>query len=354
MVLIGGGTADASRDIPIAHATRTDRSAKLRSTAIGWHRTPQHWERTVQAIHVEEAVAREFGLKRAPTLLAQRHLPKPIAFSRLRATGPATSRSRAAQPDAAFVLLVVLAPMAAGEISIDGKHDALPAAAPGDTFVFDLATNPVADLATPYDLVRFYLPAAALDRLADDQGLPRVTGLCATPLRVRDRVMQGLALSLLPMLEAPNDAATLFLDSVALAFHAHVIRNYCGVAASRSHAGSGLANWQLRRVNAFVDANPDADPSVADLAGECRLSPSHFARAFSRSVGTSPHRWMINRRIERAKALLRDGGHQLAQVAQCCGFVDQSHFTRAFARSVGQSPGRWRRQYCNQTGLQPL
>ncbi len=301
----------------------------------------------MQAIDVEEALARGFGLDQAPTLLAQRHLPKPIAFSRLRDNGTAAGRARAAHPDAAFVLLVALAPMAAAEIWIDGKRDVLPAAMPGDTFVFNLAARPVVRLTPPYDLLRFYISAAALDRLADDQGLPRVTGLCTTPLQVRDPVMQGLALSLLPMLEAPQEAATRFLDSVALAFHAHVVRNYADAPASRGSAGAGLAPWQLRRVHAFVDANLDADPSIADLAGECRLSPSHFARVFSRSVGTSPHRWIVNRRIERAKALLRDGSHELAQVALSCGFVDQSHFTRAFVQFVGQSPGRWRRQHCN-------
>jgi AraC-like DNA-binding protein len=301
----------------------------------------------VQEIHVEEPVAREFGLQQGPMLLAQRHLSRPIAFSRLRAARPAAGRARAPQPDAAFVFLVVLAPMAAGEVWVDGKHDALPAAAPGDTFVFDLATNPFAKLAAPYDLLRFYLPAAALDRLADDQDLPRVSGLRTTPFRVHDPVMQGLALSLLPVLDAPHEAAARFLDSVALAFHAHVVRNYGAMPASRNQAGPALAHWQLRRVHSFIDANLDGDPSVANLAGECRLSPSHFARAFSRSVGTSPHRWVVNRRIERAKELLRSGGHELAHVALSCGFVDQSHFTRAFAQSVGQSPGRWRRQHCN-------
>ncbi|WP_428485663.1 helix-turn-helix domain-containing protein [Rhodopila sp.] len=285
-------------------------------------------------------------MTQAPTLLAQRRLPRPIAFTRLRATAIAGERAKAAPPDAAFELLVALAPVAAGEIWIDGTHDALPPAYPGDTFVFDLAASPVASFAGPYDFVRFYLPAVTLDRLADDQGLPRVRGLRTPPRQVRDPVMQGLALSLLPALEAPHAEATGFLDSVALAFHAHFMRSYGGGLASGRYVGAGLAPWQFRRVRAYADANLDADPSVADLAGECRLSPSHFARAFSTSTGTSPHRWLVNRRIGRAKALLL-GGEELCQIALACGFADQSHFTRVFVRSEGQSPGRWRRRHCN-------
>jgi hypothetical protein len=259
----------------------------------------------MQSIQVEEDVARQFGLTQAPTLLAQRQLPRPIAFTRLRATATAGEPTQNAPPAAAFVLLVALAPMAAGEIRIEGTDDALPPACPGDTFVFDLATGPVASFAGPYDFVRFHLPAATLDRLADDQGLPRVRGLRTTPPQVRDPVMQGLALSLLPVLEAPHAGAARFLDCVALAFHAHVMRSYGGTPASGRYAGPGLAPAQLRRVRAFVDAALDAGPSIADLAAECRLSPSHFARAFSASTGTSPLKWLVNRRIERAKALLR-------------------------------------------------
>jgi AraC family transcriptional regulator len=301
----------------------------------------------MQAKHVEQDLARQFSLTEAPTLLAQRQLPRPIAFTRLRATAMAGKRTQTAASDAAFVLLVALAPMEAGEIWIEGMHDVLPPACPGDTFVFNLATSPVVSFAGPYDFVRFYLPAATLDRLADDQGLLRVRGLRTMPPQVRDPVMQGLALSLLPVLEAPDGGAARFLDSVALAFHAHVMHNYCGTPASERYARPGLAPWQLRRVRAFVDANLDADLSIADLAAESRLSPSHFARAFSASTGIAPHKWLVNCRIERAKALLLGGGTALSQIALACGFVDQSHFTRVFARSEGQSPGRWRRRHFN-------
>jgi AraC family transcriptional regulator len=301
----------------------------------------------MRAIQVDEDLSRQFGLTEAPTLLAQQQLPRPIAFTRLRATGMGGGRAQTAPPEAAFVLLVALVPMQAAEIRIEGVHDALPPACPGDTFVFDLATSPVINFARPYDFVRFYLPAATLDRLADDQGLRRVRGLHTMPAQVQDPVMQGLALSLLPVLEAPHAEATRFLDSMALAFHAHVMCSYGDTAASERNAGPGLAPWQLRRVRAFVDANLDAHLSIAALAAKCPLSPSHFARAFSASTGISPHKWLVNRRIERAKALLRGSGDELSQIALACGFVDQSHFTRVFARSEGQSPGRWRRRHRN-------
>jgi AraC family transcriptional regulator len=302
----------------------------------------------MQRMCVEAIAATQFGLKQPPTLLVQRQFPKPVTFSQLRASGTIGGVTKTAPPGAAFVLLVVLAPMPAAEIWIDQKWGALPAASPGDTLIFDLATKPFVNLTAPCDFLRLFLPATARDRLTGDRGFPRVPNLRATPLRMQDPVIQGLALSILPVLERPLAGTTLFLESVALAFHAHIRRNYGVVAASGRCVGSGLAHWQLRRVSAFADAHLDAGLSTADLAAECRLSPSHFNRAFSTSTGTSPHKWLVNRRVERAKALLRGGGHELSQIALACGFADQSHFARVFVRSEGQSPGRWRRLHCSQ------
>ena len=90
---------------------------------------------------------------------------------------------------------------------------------------------------------------------------------------------------------------------------------------------------------------PGDDPSMAEVANECRLSSSYFARAFKQTTGVPPFRWLTNQRVVRAKELLQDPWRELADIAQLCGFVDQSHFTRVFSKSEGHSPGRWRRLY---------
>jgi AraC-like DNA-binding protein len=140
-----------------------------------------------------------------------------------------------------------------------------------------------------------------------------------------------------------NSADAAFVLLVALAFRAH---GSSGEAPrTRCYSGSGLAPWQLQRLGAFVDANLDGDLAVSDLAAACSLSPSHFSRAFSASMGVPPHRWLVRCRIERSKALLLGSVDRLSHIALACGFVDQSHFTRVFVRYVGESPGRWRRQH---------
>jgi AraC family transcriptional regulator len=82
---------------------------------------------------------------------------------------------------------------------------------------------------------------------------------------------------------------------------------------------------------------------LKEVARECRLSVSHFSRAFRRSMGAAPHNWLLTRRVEAAKDKLRDDRLSLSDVALACGFADQSHLTRVFTRMVGVSPGAWRR-----------
>ena len=105
-----------------------------------------------------------------------------------------------------------------------------------------------------------------------------------------------------------------------------------------------LAPWQLRRVTEFIEQNLADPPSLPALAAICRLSPSHFGRAFKGSTGVSPHRWMMNARIRYAQSFLAAGDTSLAEVAGLAGFADQSHFTRVFANATGRTPGAWRRE----------
>jgi len=100
--------------------------------------------------------------------------------------------------------------------------------------------------------------------------------------------------------------------------------------------------WQERRAR-LLEAQLDGEVTLSRLAQECGLSVSHFARAFRQSTGTSPHRWLLVRRAEKAKDLLHNSALPLAEIGLACGFGDQSHFTRVFTKLTGASPGASRR-----------
>jgi AraC-like DNA-binding protein len=82
---------------------------------------------------------------------------------------------------------------------------------------------------------------------------------------------------------------------------------------------------------------------LSEIARECGLSVSHFARSFKASFGTSTHQWLIQHRIDHAKELMSQTRLSLIDIAIQSGFNDQAAFTRTFHQLVGVSPGRWRR-----------
>jgi transcriptional regulator GlxA family with amidase domain len=113
-------------------------------------------------------------------------------------------------------------------------------------------------------------------------------------------------------------------------------------AEARHPARGGLPPRAFRRVREYILAHLTDDVSNVVLAGFVGLSPSHFSRAFKQSAGLSPHRFVLERRIERVKHLLAETELPLAQIAVTAGFGDQSHCSRWFRELVGMTPSRFR------------
>jgi AraC-like DNA-binding protein len=193
--------------------------------------------------------------------------------------------------------------------------------------------------------VNYFLRRKTLDIIAEDAGAPRISDLQFIPgVGVMDHVVAELTRLLLPVFDTPDRVSLLFADYVSLALGTHVAQAYGGMKSVVALRQGGLAAWQERRAKELISANLEGNLSTGDLARECSLSAGHFARAFRRSTGLSPHKWLVWCRVEKAHALLRDGGLSLAEIARACGFADQSHFTRTYTRLRGISPGAWRRQ----------
>ena len=291
------------------------------------------------------AISDRFRLAAAPSLFADTPSKVPIAFTRLRHDGQEHGPSMPVPQTESFSFQVMLQPLLSWDALYPRGSTALPPARAGDAFLFDLTRNPMIDLHTPFDMVRFNISQSSLDDLALDRGLRRVKGMLGAEDGVHDPVMHGLAISLAGMMDSPGEGGALFTEYLALAFHAHVVHAYGG-APNITPAG-GLAPWQLRRAFELMDAEMSANPTIRTLAAECHLSSSHFSRAFRETTGLAPHQWLTKRRIERAREMLLVPDSNLVDIALACGFVDQSHFARVFAKTEHDSPGRWRRMRLN-------
>jgi AraC family transcriptional regulator len=192
-----------------------------------------------------------------------------------------------------------------------------------------------------------YLPRETLNHVTDDAGAPRIQDLRYRPgVGFDDPVLRHLLLSVKPALSAdPSEISMLYADHVALALVTHLASAYGEMQLSRVSRG-GLTPKQERRAKELLDARLAGAVSLAELASTCELSVRHFSRAFRQSTGQSPHRWLLERRLDKTRALLEGSALSLRDVATACGFASQSHFTRVFTRAMGVSPGAWRRARC--------
>lgn len=112
--------------------------------------------------------------------------------------------------------------------------------------------------------------------------------------------------------------------------------------ASPAAPGS-MTPRRLRLLDEYIDAGLDGAISVQTMANLLELSEGYFMRAFAAATGKSPHSYLIDRRIARARALLRDPQQRLADIAQACGFASQAHMATTFRQRLGVSPGQMRR-----------
>jgi AraC family transcriptional regulator len=289
----------------------------------------------------QSIISKRWGVDAPPTILADIKSGSPISMCHLRG---ATPRSEVIViPEPAFVFLVPLDVVATSSKTGGQRQIVDVSATPGDAYLLDLSKSSKNAINTPFNLMRLYISTRRLTESAYEKELPLVHGLSLSTLSSSDPVLYQLAQTMACVVDRGPLAPTLLTDYLALAFHVHVARTYGGAKSDRLTVKGGLSPWQLRRVYEFIEERPTPNPSIAELAQECGISESHFARAFRRTVGMAPHEWLIKRRIAKAKELMIANDMSLAEVALACSFVDQSHFTSVFSRHEGKCPGIWRR-----------
>ena len=227
---------------------------------------------------------------------------------------------------------------------IDGATVPTGSISPFSANVIDLDAEPAMWGARGIDHIHFHVRRSAIDAIASDLGYARSTAFRLV-VGKEDLVLAQIARSMLHALSTSSKPQALALDHLELILGAHLVQRYGEAVPRRSTVRGGLATWQRRRVTELLHANVSNGVRLADLARACDLSVSHFARTFKVSFGVTCHRWVTERRIERAQELLAASDVSLADIATQSGFADQATFTRTFHRIVGVAPGQWRREH---------
>jgi AraC family transcriptional regulator len=210
-------------------------------------------------------------------------------------------------------------------LSIHGDFDFVPAGCDG--FWEDSAA---------VDLISIRLAPQLMDEVAEGLGASGPVAL--TPrLSVRDPLVSHIAAALQAELEAPAPAARLCADGLAAALATRLLQDF---AMAPIAGRQTLSKPKLRRLLDYVEANLEIDLGLAELAAVVGLSVPHLTALFRRTMGQSLHRYVVERRVTRARDRLLAGDAPIAQVALETGFAHQSHMARWMKRLLGATPAQ--------------
>jgi AraC family transcriptional regulator len=267
-----------------------------------------------------------------------------IAVTEIQRDFPENDYTSAVPQEEAFLVTLNVREWSKRILWIDDRPvPALPLSS-GTSNIFDLRRKYIGYGASSFHMMSFYLPRTVLNSIAELEETPCVDEFAHDPCSgIEDVVIRELGFSLLPVFQRPDEANTLFVDHVTTAIAAHVLHAYGPKQTRPAKRLPALTNWQEARVKEILSADLQGNVSVTQLARECEMSLSGFARAFQNSVGVPPHRWLLERRVERAMSIMRQTQRSMDQIARQCGFHDERHFARVFERIVGATPGDWRR-----------
>lgn len=154
----------------------------------------------------------------------------------------------------------------------------------------------------------------------------------------QDVLIQGIFTALRDELERGGIGGPLLVDSLKTTLAIHLLRNYCNVSPKLDCGSGGLSRAKLTLVRDYINEHLDRDLKLNEIAAIAQMSPYHFSRLFKRSLGITPHQYILRSRIDKAKYLLQHTELSIAEIAIGVGFCDQSHLTRYFKRAFDVTP----------------
>ncbi|MFF9150543.1 helix-turn-helix domain-containing protein [Streptomyces sp. NPDC014861] len=179
-----------------------------------------------------------------------------------------------------------------------------------------------------------------LEKLAAEAGTGSGFEL-APRFHFTDPLLKVLVERLVAEFEGPRTDDGLYAESLVQAAAAVVMRT-CGSVARREVRGGGLPPRRLAEVLDYIHTRLGSRVGLDDLAAVAGVSASHFTRVFKTATGVSPHQYVTQVRLERARQALLRTSRPIAEIAVEHGFADQSHMTRTMRRYTGTTPGMLR------------
>lgn len=158
---------------------------------------------------------------------------------------------------------------------------------------------------------------------------------------IQDGLIYQIGLALQAELRSQHSNGRLYAETMANSLAVHLLRHYSTQEQRTVNCKGKLSQRELRLVLDYINDYLEHELSLSELAAIAQLSQYHFCRAFKQTIGVSPHQYVIQQRVERAKQVLKQGEMTIGEAAIACGFTHQSHLHRHFKRLIGVTPKTW-------------
>lgn len=230
---------------------------------------------------------------------------------------------------------------AIGGVALNGKHYGSQSCQSGEMFIAAAGTD-----FQSYAVEEHEFMAIALEPTDFDNTVGESTNSNAIEIiphwKISDPLIFGIAWALKTELESGGLNGTLYVDALKNALSMHILHRYCAQKPNRRDFEGGLEPGKLQIVINYINDYLNRDLHIAELANLVQISPYYFSRLFKQSIGVTPHQYVTQCRIEKAKELLKKPDLSITYISQQVGFNDQSHFSKTFCKIVGLTPKKYR------------
>lgn len=196
------------------------------------------------------------------------------------------------------------------------------------------------------------VPPALIAEAAEAAGVNPARLDVISRFTTRDEPLERLGWAVKGEIDGGHPSGRLRFDGLGLAIAEQLVRRHssCAPSVAAPAARAALSGAVCRRVIAYIEDHIDRDLALAEIAGIAGMSASHFKTLFRRATGRPVHQYVIDRRVDRAAALLRAGRLPISDVALATGFAHQSHLARHLRRALGVTPQALRRTVAGPSG----
>jgi AraC family transcriptional regulator len=211
---------------------------------------------------------------------------------------------------------------------------------PGTTFILPRGTIDEVRWGGPTHRIAVAIHQSLLTNVLDETAHERDVEL-TEHWNLTDPHIVAVLAAMTTDLNEGSPAGRLYGESLANALAVYLLKRYAVRRYTPVVNRGGLPGYRLRRVLDYIHNNLVDDLSLSELAAVANMSPHYFADLFTKSMGVTPHRYVLLQRIECSKQSLRDPNRSVIEAGLEVGFQNPSHFARVFRKFVGISPSRF-------------